>query len=74
MIMQFGLNYMKDDREAMIEPQRDARMAHDLGGFLDHLLYHGIDVSISKTELPNDLTRNARTPFCCFLALRVEVY
>ena len=50
MIMQFGLNYMKDDREAMIEPQRDARMAHDLGGFLDHLLCHGIDVSISKEE------------------------
>ena len=52
MTMQFGLNHMKDDSEAMIEPQRDARMAHDLGGFSNYLLCHGIDVSISQTELP----------------------
>ena len=52
MTMQFGLNHMKDDSEAMIEPQHDARMAHDLGGFFNHLLCHGIDVSISQTELP----------------------
>ena len=52
MIMQFGLNHMKDNCKAMNASQLDARMAHDLGGFLDHLLYHGIDVSISQTELP----------------------
>ena len=43
---------MKDNRKAIIDSQLDARMAHDLGGFLDHLLCHGIDVSISQTELP----------------------
>lgn len=48
--MQFGLNHMKDDRKTMIEPQREARMAHDLGGFLEHLTCHGIDLSISKEE------------------------
>ena len=52
MIMQFGSNYMKDNCKAIIDSQLDARMAHDLGGFLDHLLCHGIDVSISQTELP----------------------
>ena len=52
MIMQFGSNHMKDNRKAIIDSQLDARMAHDLGGFLDHLLCHGIDVSISQTELP----------------------
>ena len=41
---------MKDDRKTMIEPQREARMAHDLGGFLEHLTCHGIDVSIPKEE------------------------
>ena len=41
---------MKDDRKTVIEPQREARMAHDLGGFLEHLTCHGIDVSISKEE------------------------
>ncbi|GIR94017.1 MAG: hypothetical protein CM15mP95_0370 [Alphaproteobacteria bacterium] len=43
---------MKDNRKVMNASQLDARMAHDLGGFLDHLLCHGIDVSISQTELP----------------------
>ena len=52
MIMHFGLNHMKYNRKVMNASQLDARMAHDLGGFLDHLLYHGIDVSISQTELP----------------------
>ena len=52
MIMQFGLNHMKDNRKAIIDAQLDTRMAHDLGGFFNHLLCHGIDVSISKTELP----------------------
>mgnify|MGYP001311488180 FL=1 len=42
---------MKDDRKTMIEPQREARMAHDLGGFLEHLTCHGIDVSIPKEEM-----------------------
>jgi len=41
---------MKDDRKTMSEPQREARMAHDLGGFLEHLTCHGIDVSIPKEE------------------------
>ena len=52
MIMQFGLNHVKDNRKAIIDSKLDTRMAHDLGGFLDHLLCHGIDVSISQTELP----------------------
>ena len=52
MIMQFGLNHMKDNRKATIDTQLDTRMAHDLGGFLEHLLCYGIDVSISKDELP----------------------
>ena len=52
MIMQFGLNHMKDNRKAIIDAQLDTRMAHDLGGFFNHLLCHGIDVSISKTEVP----------------------
>ena len=43
---------MKDNRKAIDASQLNARMAHDLGGFLDHLLYHDIDVSISQTELP----------------------
>lgn len=43
---------MKDDREAMIESQSDARMAHDLGGFFNHLLCRGIDVRISQEEMP----------------------
>ena len=41
---------MRDDRKSMIEPQSEGRLAHDLGGFLEHLLCHGIDVSISKEE------------------------
>ena len=57
---------MKDNRKVMNASQLDARMAHDLGGFLDHLLYHGIDVSILKQNCQNDLTRNEPTPFCCF--------
>ena len=52
MIMQFGLNHMKDTPKAIIDTQLDTRMAHDLGGFFNHLLCHGIDVSISQTELP----------------------
>ena len=52
MIMQFGLNRMKDNRKAIIDTQLDTRMAHDLGGFFNHLLCYGIDVSISQTELP----------------------
>ncbi len=52
MIMQFGLNQMKDKRKAIIDTQLDTRMAHDLGGSFNHLLCHGIDVSISQTELP----------------------
>ena len=43
---------MKDNRKAIIDTQLDTRMAHDLGGFFNHLLCHGIDVSISQTELP----------------------
>ena len=43
---------MKDNRKAIINPQLDTRMAHDLGGFFNHLLCHGIDESISQTELP----------------------
>ena len=43
---------MKDNRKAIIDTQLDSRMAHDLGGFFNHLLCHGIDESISQTELP----------------------
>ena len=43
---------MKNNRRAIIDTQLDTRMAHDLGGFFNHLLCHGIDVSISQTELP----------------------
>ena len=43
---------MKDNRKAIIDVQFDTRMAHDLGGFFNHLLCYGIDVSISQTELP----------------------
>ena len=43
---------MKDNRKAIIDTQLDTRMAHDLGGFFNHLLCHGIDESISQTELP----------------------
>ena len=43
---------MTDDKRANSHTHVDTRGAHDLGGFLNHLLAHGIDARISLEEMP----------------------
>ena len=43
---------MTDDRQAKNHTHVEKRGAHDLGGFLNHLLAHGIDTRISREEIP----------------------
>ena len=43
---------MTDDNQANGHTHDETRGAHDLGGFLNHLLAHGIDTSISRDEMP----------------------
>ena len=47
---------MTDDKQAKSHTHVETRGAHDLGGFLNHLLAHGIDARISREEMP-------RTPY-----------
>ncbi len=43
---------MTDYKQAKIHTHVETRGAHDLGGFLNHLLAHGIDARISREEMP----------------------
>jgi len=43
---------MTGDNEARGHAYSEPRHAHDLGGFLNHLLAHGIDASILREEMP----------------------
>lgn len=43
---------MTDDRQVKNHTPVEKRGAHDLGGFLNHLLAHGIDARISREEIP----------------------
>ena len=43
---------MTDDKQAKSYTHVETRGAHDLGGFLNHLLAHGIDARISREEMP----------------------
>ena len=43
---------MTDDKEAKSHAYSKPRHAHDLGGFLNHLLANGVDTSISRKEMP----------------------
>ena len=43
---------MTDDKQAKSHTHDETRGAHDLGGFLNHLLAHGIDARILREELP----------------------
>ena len=43
---------MTDDKQAKSHTHVETRGAHDLGGFLNHLLAHGIDARISREEMP----------------------
>ena len=43
---------MTDDKQAKSHTHDETRGAHDLGGFLNHLLAHGIDARISREEMP----------------------
>ena len=43
---------MTDDKQAKNHTHVETRGAHDLGGFLNHLLAHGIDARISLEEMP----------------------
>ena len=43
---------MTDDKQAKSHDHVETRGAHDLGGFLNHLLAHGIDARISREEMP----------------------
>ena len=43
---------MTDDKQAKSHTHVETRGAHDLGGFLNHLLAHGIDARISREERP----------------------
>ena len=43
---------MTDDKQAKSHTKDETRGAHDLGGFLNHLLAHGIDARISREEIP----------------------
>ena len=43
---------MTDDKQAKNHTHVETRGAHDLGGFLNHLLAHGIDARISREEMP----------------------
>ena len=43
---------MTDDKQAKSHHHVETRGAHDLGGFLDHLLANGIDARISREEMP----------------------
>ena len=43
---------MTDDKQAKSHTLDETRGAHDLGGFLNHLLAHGIDARISREEVP----------------------
>lgn len=43
---------MSDNNQANNHTHGETRGAHDLGGFLKHLLAHGIDTSISREEMP----------------------
>ena len=43
---------MTDDKQAKSHTHDETRGAHDLGGFLNHLLAHGIDARISLEEVP----------------------
>ena len=43
---------MTDDKQAKSHTHDGTRGPHDLGGFLHHLLAHGIDARISREEVP----------------------
>ena len=43
---------MTNDKQAKSHTHVETRGAHDLGGFLNHLLAHGIDARISREEMP----------------------
>ena len=43
---------MTDDKQPKSHTHVETRGAHDLGGFLNHLLAHGIDARISREEMP----------------------
>ena len=43
---------MTDDKQEKSHTHVETRGAHDLGGFLNHLLAHGIDARISREEIP----------------------
>ena len=43
---------MTDDKQVNSHAHDETRGAHDLGGFLNHLLAHGIDARISREEMP----------------------
>ena len=52
MTMRYGSKPMTDDSHAKNHTHVETRGAHDLGGFLTHLLAHGIDTRISREETP----------------------
>ena len=44
---------MSDDKQDKSHTHYETRGAHDLGGFPNHLLAHGLDARISREDLPN---------------------
>ena len=43
---------MTGDKQAKSHTHDETRGSHDVGGFLSHLLAHGIDARITRQELP----------------------
>jgi len=43
---------MTGDKQAKSHTYDETRGSHDVGGFLSHLLAHGIDARITRQELP----------------------